>query len=151
MIRKLSNGIEQIGFKGLNIGVVDERGEIAAMYRGIPQNDVGIRTDVIDNVSKEIGLTMLIRSMAPKIVVADEIGKKGEIKPILQAITSGIKGIFTAHAGSIEDIKMNPTLRELAENCAFERIIFLSCKEKGNIERVYMLNKIEKNYVLYDE
>ena len=54
MIRKLSNGIEQIGFKGINVGVVDERGEIAAMYRGILQNDVGIRTDVLDNVSKEL-------------------------------------------------------------------------------------------------
>ena len=54
MIRKLSNGIEQIGFKGINVGVVDERGEIAAMYRGTLQNDVGIRTDVLDNVSKEL-------------------------------------------------------------------------------------------------
>ena len=95
LIRKLSNGIEQIGFKGINIGVVDERGEIAAMYRGIPQNDIGIRTDVLDNVSKEIGLTMLIRSMAPKVVVADEIGNKEEIKPIMYAMCSGIKGIFT--------------------------------------------------------
>jgi len=26
--------------------VVDERGEIAAMYKGIPQNEIGIRTDI---------------------------------------------------------------------------------------------------------
>ena len=151
LIRKLSNGIEQIGFKGINIGVVDERGEIAAMYRGIPQNDIGIRTDVLDNVSKEIGLTMLIRSMAPKVVVADEIGNKEEIKPIMYAMCSGIKGIFTAHGATIDDIKLNPTLRELAENGAFERIIFLSQKEKGEVQKVYALNKIEKQYVLCNE
>lgn len=151
LIRKLSNGIEQINYLGMNIGVVDERGEIAAMYRGIPQNDVGIRTDVLDNVTKALGLSMLIRSMAPKVIVADEIGNKEEIQPIMQAICSGIKGIFTAHGSSIEDIKLNPTLRELAENGVFERIIFLSDKkEKGEIQKVYQLNKMEKQYMLYD-
>lgn len=148
LIRKLSNGIEQIGYKGINVGVVDERGEIAAMYRGIPQNDVGIRTDILDNVSKSVGLSMLIRSMAPKVIVADEIGNKEEIKPIMYAICSGVKGIFTAHGASIEDIKLNPTLNELAENGAFERIIFLSQRERGEIGKVYVLNKIEKQYVL---
>ena len=86
LVRKLSNGIEQIRYKGINIGVVDERGEIAAMYRGVPQNDIGIRTDVLDNVSKALGLTMLIRSMAPKVIVADEIGNKDEVKPIMKTI-----------------------------------------------------------------
>lgn len=152
LIRKLSNGIEQIGYRGINIGVVDERGEIAAMYRGIPQNDVGIRTDVLDNVTKALGLSMLIRSMAPKVVVADEIGNKEEIGPIMQAICSGIKGIFTAHGSSIDDIKLNPTIRELADNGVFERIIFLSDKkEKGEIEKVYSLNKMEKQYMLYND
>lgn len=149
LIRKLSNGIEQIGYKGINIGVVDERGEIAAMYRGVAQNDIGIRTDVLDNVTKAVGISMLIRSMAPKVIVADEIGSKDEIEPIMQAVCSGIKGIFTAHGASIEDIKLNPSISELANNGVFERIIFLSDKkEKGEIEKVYQLNKIEKQYIL---
>jgi len=93
---------------------------------------------------------MLIRSMAPKVIVADEIGNKEEIKPIMQCMCSGIKGIFTAHGKGIEDIKLNPTLRELAENGVFERIIFLSTKEKGEVEKVYALNKIEKQYFIYN-
>ena len=117
------------------------------MYRGVPQNDVGIRTDVLDNVTKSVGMNMLIRSMAPKVIVADEIGAKSEIEPIMQATCSGIKGIFTAHGASIDDIKLNPCLRELAENGVFERIIFLNDrKEKASIEKVYTLNKIEKSY-----
>ena len=152
LIRKLSNGIEQINYHGINIGVVDERGEIAAMYRGVPQNDIGIRTDVLDNVTKALGMTMLIRSMSPKVIVADEIGNKDEVEPIMQAVCSGIKGIFTAHGASIEDIKINPTIRELIDNGMFERIIFLSDKkEKGEIEKVYVLNKIEKQYALYNK
>jgi len=152
LIRKLSNGIEQINYKGINIGVVDERGEIAAMYRGIPQNDVGIRTDVLDNVIKSIGMSMIIRSMSPKVIVADEIGNKDEVEPIMQAVCSGIKGIFTAHGATLEDIKLNPTIKELADNGVFERIIFLTDKkEKGEIEKVYALNKIEKQYILYNK
>ena len=78
LIRKISTGIEKINFKGLNVGLVDERGEIAAMYKGIPQNDVGIRTDVLDNIPKAIGMRMLIRSMSPKVISADEIGNENE-------------------------------------------------------------------------
>ena len=139
--------MENIKFKGINVGLIDERGEIAAMHKGIPQNDVGIRTDVIDNIPKAKGMTMLIRSMAPRVIVADEIGTNDEVNAIQYAICSGIKGIFTAHGGSFEDIKLNPAINKLIQDCAFERIIFLrSVKEKGEIAKVYILNKIEREY-----
>ena len=147
LIRNLSNGMEQINFHGINVGVVDERGEIAAMYRGIPQNDIGVRTDVIDNISKSIGMSMLLRSMSPKVIVADEIGNEKEVEPVMYAICSGVKGIFTAHGASIEDIKLNPTINKLIQNYCFERIIFLSDKrEKCGLEKIYGLNKEEKIY-----
>ena len=71
-IRKISNGINEMNFKGKTCGVVDERGEIAAMYKGVPQNDIGMRTDVVENVSKSQGMRMLIRSMAPEVIACDE-------------------------------------------------------------------------------
>ena len=147
LIRRISNGIEQTGFKAINVGLVDERGEIAAMYRGIPQNDVGQRTDILDGIPKALGMTMLIRSMAPKVIVADEIGSIEEVEAIKYGICCGVKGIFTAHGATIEDIKLNPALNKLIENCCFERIIFLSDKkEKCGIEKIYSLNKSEKYY-----
>lgn len=81
-IRKISNGIPSLDFKGKTCGVVDERGEIAAMYQGIPQNDIGMRTDVIENISKAKGMKMLIRSMAPEIIACDEIGSKEDVEAI---------------------------------------------------------------------
>ncbi len=75
LLRKISTGIEQIKFRGLTVGLVDERGEVAAMYKGIAQNDVGIRTDVLDNIPKAVGMKMLIRSMSPNVISADEIRK----------------------------------------------------------------------------
>lgn len=126
LVRQISNGIDEIGFKGIDVGVVDERGEIAAMYNGIPQNDVGLRTDILSNVPKAIGMNMLIRSMSPKIIVADEIGKKEDADAIEYAMCCGIKGIFTAHGKDMETINKNPILHNLIQKNIFEQIIFLN-------------------------
>ena len=124
-IRRLSNGIEEWNFRGKTCGVVDERGEIAAMYRGIPQNDVGLRTDVIENISKSKGMKMLIRSMAPEIIACDEIGSKEDVQAIKEAISSGVKGIFTMHGKNLEDVKNNSDVNSLIENKQIEKVIFI--------------------------
>ena len=125
LIRNISNGIKEIGFSGKTCGVVDERGEIAAMYQGIPQNDVGIRTDVIENVSKTIGMKMLLRSMAPEVIACDEIGSKEDIDAIKEILICGVKGIFTMHGKNLDEIRLNKNINELIENKQIERIIFL--------------------------
>ena len=146
LVRQISSGIKEIKFKAINVGVVDERGEIAALYKGIPQNDIGVKTDVIENVHKSIGMRMLIRSMAPKVIVADEIGNKDDIEAINYAICSGCKGIFTAHGGSMEDIMLNPVLKNLMNLHIFEKLIFLDTAQKGNIKEVYQMNKKSTAY-----
>lgn len=144
IIRNISNGIKIIGFKGKNVGVVDERGEIAAMYKGIPQNDVGIRTDVVDNMPKPEAMRMLVRSMAPDVIACDEIGSIEDIKAIDYAMCSGVKGIFTAHGNDLEEIKRNPEISKLLKNQIFERMILLSPQKRGNPECIYLQNKGEK-------
>lgn len=151
LIRKISTGIDKLKFTGINVGLVDERGEIAAMYKGIPQNDVGIRTDVLDNVPKQIGMRMLIRSMAPQVIAADEIGSENEIEAINYAVCSGIKGIFTAHGATLEEISINPTLKTLLNLHVFERIIFLTDeKKKADIKVAYTLNRKTLEYSTMD-
>ena len=86
IVRNISNGNEFIS--GQTVGVVDERGEIASGYKGIPQNDVGPRTDVFADMPKSIGMKMLIRSMAPQVIVADEIGNMYDAEAIQDAISS---------------------------------------------------------------
>ena len=147
--RQISDGTDD--FKGLKVGVIDERGEIAALYRGIPQNDIGLRTDVIYNVSKNDGMKMLIRSMSPEVIIADEIGNINDIEAINYAVCSGTKGIFTAHGQVLEDLYINKTLNELMNQNIFEVIIFLNTKEKGEIREVFILDKIERKYKKIEE
>lgn len=77
-----------MGLNGINVGLVDERGEISALYKGIPQNNVGLKTDILENTPKPTGIKMLIRTMAPQVVVADEIGAYDDIKAIKEAVCS---------------------------------------------------------------
>ena len=139
LIRNISNG-------GKTCGVVDERGEIAAMSKGVPQNDMGILTDVIDNVPKSQGMFMLIRSMAPEVIACDEIGSKEDIQAINYAMCSGVKGIFTAHGANLEELLLNNQIAELLQKFIIERIIFLDDKIKGKIRDAYMLDKNKKIY-----
>lgn len=143
--------MEKINFIGINVGLVDERGELAAVYKGTPQNDIGLKTDILDNVPKAIGMKMLIRSMAPQVIAADEIGSIEDTEAINYAICSGIKGIFTAHGLTLEDISLNPALKNLLNTHIFERIVFLNHKgPKGDISKVYSLNKKNLEYIIME-
>lgn len=124
------------------VGVVDERGEISAMYKNVPQNNLGLNVDILSNIPKSIGMKMLIRSMSPEIICADEIGTKEDIESIKYAITSGVKGIFTAHGDSIENIRENPILKELIDGNLVENIIILHKNDRKNIKYI---NNIKKN------
>ena len=120
----------------MNVGVVDERGELAALYKGIPQNDIGIRTDILENIPKPIGMKMLVRSMGPQVIAADEIGTKQDVEAIKEVVCSGVKGIFTAHGETREDLAKNPILKELIDKNIIEKIIFLKANEMGRTMEV---------------
>ena len=85
MIRQISDGNRWV--KGVPVGVVDERSELGACYMGRAQNDLGIRTDILDCCPKADGMLMLIRSMAPQVIAVDEIGAREEICAIEYALS----------------------------------------------------------------
>lgn len=100
--RQLSNGFDQ--FSGTDVGIADERGELGATCQGVVRNDLGIRTDVLDGCPKAEGMTMLLRTMSPKVLMTDEIGSKYDESAILQAILSGVSVICSAHGAHRQDI-----------------------------------------------
>lgn len=123
------------------VGVVDERGEIAAMYKNALQNNLGLQVDILNNIPKSIGMKMLIRSMAPEIICADEIGTREDIEAIKYAVTSGVKGIFTAHGDNLETLEKNPILKELLKENLIEMIIILDKENRKNIKYIKNINK----------
>lgn len=128
-IRSLSYGIGT--GRGIKIGLVDERSEIAASYHGIPQNDIGPRTDVLDGCNKPEGIQMLLRTMSPEIIAVDELGTDDDFKAVEQAAYSGCKVIGTVHAGSIKELQEKPILKKWCEKELFERFVFIEKGENG--------------------
>lgn len=113
------------------VGIIDERSEIAAAIDGVPQHQVGRRTDVMDACPKVTGMMMLIRSMSPDVLIVDEIGKEKEVHALMEAIFAGVHIICTAHGFSMEQLKKRPSFQTLFKEKAFERIVTLH-KHTGN-------------------
>ncbi|WP_037463587.1 stage III sporulation protein AA [Shimazuella kribbensis] len=135
LVRIVSTGE---GCRARKVGIVDERSEIAGCVLGVPQHDIGPRSDVLDACPKAEGMMMLIRSMSPEVLVVDEIGRKEDADAIHEAIYAGVHLFTTAHGSSIEEVRKRPILRELIEEGVFERIVLLSRKAgPGTIEAVY--------------
>lgn len=136
--RNISNGINSSGLKGKNVCVIDERSEICASSNGIPQLNVGIRTDVMDNCPKSQGIMMVIRSMAPDVIVCDEIGTYEDVKSILSALNCGVNLITTIHGFGIEDLKSRDVFKDVINNRIFQKAIVLSCRKGiGTVEYIY--------------
>lgn len=123
---------------GRKVGLVDERSEIAASYHGIPQNDIGPRTDVLDGCNKPEGIQMLLRTMSPEVIAVDELGVQEDFLAVEQAAYSGCNVIGTIHAGSIKELQEKPILKKCCEKELFERFIFIEKGENGMREfKVY--------------
>ncbi len=145
IVRQISDGNECQ--KGVSVGVVDERSEIGGCYKGIPQNNLGIRTDILDGCPKADGMLMLIRSMGPEVIAVDEIGLEEDVHAIEYAMHCGCKMLATIHGNTFDEIKQKPTIHRLMGEQGFERYIVLGNKRGvGSVEEIY-----DKNHrLLYD-
>lgn len=135
LIRLLADGTEEI--KGKNVGVVDERSELAGSYHGKAQNDLGLRSDVLDGCPKAEGMTMLLRSMSPQIIAVDELGSERDRHAVRNVFYCGCRLLATAHGSSISDIRKNPLLGDMLGQRMFERYVLLGNSEMpGRIIRI---------------
>lgn len=142
IVRNLSNGSDKFNFKGVKVALIDERNEIAGSYLGIPQMDVGIRTDIIETCPKDMGIIMVLRSMSPNVIVTDEIGTEKDIKALYTALNGGVGLITTVHGDSIEDIRNRKELRNLLDEELFKKVILLSARKgPGTVEKIYDLQE----------
>ena len=142
IVRNLSHGHKKYGFRGMKVALIDERNEIGGSYLGVPQMDVGIRTDIIETCPKDIGIMMLLRSMSPNIIVTDEIGNEREVKALYTALNGGVSLITTVHGDSIEDIQGRKELSRLLDKELFKKVIILSARKgPGTVEKIYDLEE----------
>ncbi len=134
VIRCISDGV--YSEKSLKVGVIDERGEIAACYMGCVQNQLGYHTDVYTNCRKTEGILRLLRSMSPQVIAMDELGKKDELDAVEEAFFHGCKILATMHIRNPKLLFTNPEMRKLFGTQRFERIIAMK-EDGGFLSKVY--------------
>lgn len=127
LVRKFS-GLEINNHK-INISVVDERGELAAMHKGYPYNDLGSHTDILEGCSKCQGMMMLIRTMTPDIVCIDEIGLEEDVEALRYVVNCGCNIFASIHGSSMDEVKKRPVIAKIFDEKIFDIYVFL--KEKA--------------------
>lgn len=126
---------------GKKVAVVDERGEMAAMYRGEPRNRIGTFCDVLSGYPKGEGIGMAVRTLSPDIIVCDEIGGEGEAQAVSEGVNAGVAILASIHARDGEELKRKRAYQILSATGAFAKIVFLkggdSRCEVDRVEEVF--------------
>ena len=127
MIRSLSDGTEERPAQ--RVAVVDERGEIAGVHRGVPQLAVGCHTDVLDGCPKALGIPILLRSANPQIIAVDEITLREDLFAISAAANCGVALLATIHAADAAELKRKPLFAQLLKLRVFEKAVTITRRE----------------------
>ena len=133
----LRSCIRTLSETGQRVAVVDERLELAGAVHGVPQFDLGPCTDVLSGCPKGEGMLMLLRSMNPQWLAADEITQPEDLAAIRQAGGCGVKLLATLHAGSAEELKNKPLCRELFSTGIFRLVLYLDKNRAFHAERIH--------------
>lgn len=137
LCRISGEGSRPAGIVPSQVGIVDERSEIAACFHGIPQHDVSPRADVLDRCPKAKGIMMLLRSMGPDVIATDEIGNDEDSAAVATALSAGASVLATCHGESVEQVKRRPYSSWLVSKGYFERVVVLSRRSgPGTVEFV---------------
>ncbi|NMA92220.1 MAG: stage III sporulation protein AA [Firmicutes bacterium] len=138
LARCLSDGVPGRGIPGFKVAIVDERSEIAGCFQGLPQLRVGNRTDVLDACPKVEGMMMLLRSMAPQVIVTDEIGSPEDVLAVREVIRAGVSLVASAHGSNLARLEERPQLGMLLMEKVFERVVLLGRSQGvGTVEKIF--------------
>lgn len=120
------------------VTVVDERGELAGTYMGIPQNNLGFCSDVLNGYPKADGIMQAIRSLSPEFIVCDELGGNDEVQAVEQGLNAGVSIISSIHAGSIDEFLKRKQAIALLETGAFGSVVMLNGHDRpGKVKEIY--------------
>ncbi len=119
-----------------NILVVDERFEIAGnCFDGF---DLGVSTDIISGSEKAFAFNESLKTMSPKVIITDELSTETDASAVMQAISSGVKVIATAHAENIQDLKRKKIFEKMISEKFFSRIVVLSFRNGvGTVDGIF--------------
>lgn len=113
---------------GYRVSLIDSRGELAAVHKGINQMNTGL-CDVLDGYPRAQGIEQAVRILSPDFVICDEIGSDEDVNAIVSGLNSGAVFIATMHAGSKAELLQRKNAEKILGSGAFGKVMFLSGRE----------------------
>lgn len=133
LARQLSGG----ALGRCRVSIIDERGEIAATFKGVPQNDIG-QCDVLDGYPKGEGILQAVRCLSPDVIICDEIGGEEDARAVAASLNAGVAVIASAHASSMKELFSRPPIRAVFATGAFSQVALLCGREHpGRVQAFY--------------
>lgn len=131
--------IRLLGYRGIRTGLTDERGEVAALQKGVPQLDVGPLADVLDGCPKGEGVLLLLRAMSPQVLAVDEITHPRDVSALCQGANCGASLLATAHGSSLAELEQRGLYQPLLREHVFHRLVTIARVQGQRTYRVEVL------------
>lgn len=107
--------------EGMHVAVADEREEL---FAGAHTGQYG-RLDVLSGLDKHRAFSLLLRSMAPQMMISDEIGSEEDVQAVQDAVRCGAGLLVSAHARSMNEVMHRPAVRRMMEQRSFDWYVML--------------------------
>lgn len=109
----------------LRVGIADERREIGAMSGGKNAFDIGRAGFVLTGYPRSSAMEIMIRTMAPDVIISDEIGTREDFDAVRNALRCGVSVISSVHARTMDEIRQ----RFGEDTDLFDRFFFIGNRD----------------------
>lgn len=121
---------------GKAVSVIDERQELWPSSCLLQRPPV----DFIAGLPKEYAIQMALRTLAPQVILVDELGDMSEVKGLEQGFFSGVDYIASLHASSLEEALHRPQVTYMKDHKMLRILVQLAGRQApGRISGVYTL------------
>lgn len=103
------------------VAVIDERGELFPPGQQREMQAI----DCISGLPKGRAVQMALRTLAPQVILLDELGGLEEITALEQGFFSGVEFVASIHAATLEDALRRPQVQVLQQQGALRFLVQL--------------------------
>lgn len=126
----------ELGRMGRTTAVIDERGELFPEAFGrVPPG-----VDVLAGVPKEAAIQMALRTLAPQVILLDELGGTEESFALERGFFSGVDFIASVHASGPDDAMRRPQVKYLVRRGMIKILVLLQSRSTpGKVREIRRL------------
>lgn len=116
------------------VALLDERGELLG--------DFSSSVHILRSIPKEKAIFQALRTLAPQIIICDEISSAKEAELLCSGLNVGSNFIGSIHGENIESLEKKLQFMPFKQQKALDAVVFL--KEIGEIDDIYLLKGEKK-------